>query len=317
MIGTYDVSASTFQVGYEPWRAVDLSFGITEWAITSANVSTGNIWWWVKLPVARSVAQVQVTRRLTSPAYAYLQNFNFQASNNGTNWTNLITNITDLSNVANPGGILRLNINDPTYTEYSYYRVYQASPSTSGTSGMYFFQLYGWMQTPRVLTGPTGPTGPQGISGTAENTGATGPTGPTFSGGTVSSLTVAGPTQLQQIGEVINSLTGATGTVTHDWSSGAIFYHSSIAANFTANITNLPTTALRTYTVTLILEQGSSAYYSNVLQIAGSAQTINWANNATPVPGANKKEIQTYTLINKSATSTPSWVVFGDYGTYG
>jgi hypothetical protein len=151
----------------------------------------------------------------------------------------------------------------------------------------------------------------------ASAVGHTGPTGPTFSGGTVSSLTVAGPTQLQQIGEVINSLTGATGTVTHDWSSGAIFYHSSIAANFTANITNLPTTALRTYTVTLILEQGSPAYYSNALQIAGSAQTINWANNATPVPGANKKEIQTYTLINKSTTSTPSWVVFGDYGTYG
>jgi hypothetical protein len=145
----------------------------------------------------------------------------------------------------------------------------------------------------------------------------TGPTGPIFSGGTVSSLTVAGTTTFQQISEVLNTKTTATGVVVHDWSTGAIFYHSSISANFTANITNLPSTDLRTYTVTLILNQGASPFYASAMQIGGNAQTINWVNNATPSPGANKKEIQTFTIINTSSNGTPAWIVLGDYGTYG
>jgi hypothetical protein len=617
MLGTYDVSASSVNntSTTQAWRAVDVSFSTTEWAVTDANASAGDMWWWVRLPTPRSVAQFEISRRNTATAYAYLHNFNFQGGNDGVNWTNLVSNITDLSGLQ-PGQTIRINVNDPTLTEYRYYRVYQSIPRNVSTPGMFFFQLYGWKNLTALSTGPTGPsgltgpTGPAGVgyypsnyitqgvlaadttitngidnivpfvagydpqgwwnntlkrfqpsipgyyyvtygawwatattangqtniqtrfydssgvgqttyiisqatldisngrslcgtkliylngitnyleftaytsnptsqqlqigssassgtwfsatlqmagsltgptgpmapvqtlnynvtqgaqitldassspqtimtsnpittsggpvqitvngdanplvnggwgvlqiyrgsntSGTAlgarvnyessnsnENipysltfidnvgagtytytlganqivggqaqfgestgplmtlvelasaqgpTGPSGPTGPTFSGGTVSSLTVAGPTQLQQIGEVLNSKTGATSTVVHDWSTGAIFYHSSIAANFTTNITNLPTTALRTYTVTLILEQGATPYYANAIQIASSAQTINWANNATPVPGANKKDIQTFTLINKSATETPSWVVLGDYGTYG
>jgi hypothetical protein len=312
MIGTYDVSASSVNnsLTTQAWRAVDVSFSDSEWAVTGANATAGNMWWWVRLPSPRSVAQFEISRRNTPTAYAYLNNFNFQGGNDGVNWTNLVTNITDLSGLQ-PAQTIRINVNDPTLTEYRYYRVFQSAAASASTPGMFFFQLYGWKNLTALSTGPTGPSGFTGP------TGWTGPTGPTFSGGTVSSLTVAGPTQLQQIGEVINSKTGATSTVAHDWSTGAIFYHSSIAANFTANLTNLPTTALRTYTLTLLLEQGISPYYANAFQIDGAAQTINWTNNATPSPGANKKEIQTFTIINKSATATPSWVVLGDYGTYG
>jgi hypothetical protein len=176
-------------------------------------------------------------------------------------------------------------------------------------------------------TGPTGPTGPTGITGFGATGptgptgmtgfGATGPTGSTFTGGTVNNITVSGTSELQQINEVLNTKTSATGVVVHDWSTGAIFYHSSISANFTANITNLPSTNLRTYTITLILNQGANAYYASALQIAGTGQTINWSNNTVPTPAANKKEIQTFTLINTSSNGTPSWIVFGDYGTYG
>jgi hypothetical protein len=133
----------------------------------------------------------------------------------------------------------------------------------------------------------------------------------------VNNITVSGTSELQQINEVLNTKTSATGVVVHDWSTGAIFYHSSISASFTANITNLPSTNLRTYTITLILNQGANAYYASALQIAGTGQTINWSNNTVPTPAANKKEIQTFTLINTSSNGTPSWIVFGDYGTYG
>jgi hypothetical protein len=90
-----------------------------------------------------------------------------------------------------------------------------------------------------------------------------------------------------------------------------------MSANFTANITNLPTNAQRSYVITLLLNQGAAPYYASALQISSSAQTINWANGSTPVPLANKKEIETFTVVNTSLTATPSWLVFGDYGTYG
>ena len=170
---------------------------------------------------------------------------------------------------------------------------------------------------PSGLTGPTGPSGFTGQTGQQGPTGLTGSTGPTFSGGTLTSLTMTGPAYLQQFSEAISSQTGATGVVTHDWNTSAIFYHSTMAANFTANITNLPTAAQRSYVLTLLLNQGANPYYASALQIAGSAQTINWANGATPVPLANKKEIETFTVVNTSQTVTPSWLVFGDYGTYG
>jgi hypothetical protein len=168
---------------------------------------------------------------------------------------------------------------------------------------------------PTGFTGPTGSTGSMGSSGAlgaTGATGATGPSGPTFSGGTLTS-----PLYLNQFSEAITSLTSATGVVTHDWSSSSIFYHSSISASFTANVTNLPITAQRSYVITILLNQGATPYYASALQIGGAAQTINWANGVTPVPAANKKEIQTFTVVNTSATGTPSWLIYGDYGTYG
>lgn len=57
-------------------------------------------------------------------------------------------------------------------------------------------------------------------------------TSPTFTG------TVTLPTNT----EIITALTGATGVVTHDLSTSNLFYHTSISASFTANITNVPTT---------------------------------------------------------------------------
>lgn len=146
---------------------------------------------------------------------------------------------------------------------------------------------------------------------------AVGPTGATFTGGTVTSLTVSGPATFQQVSEVVNLKTDSSGTVVHDWSTGSIFYHTGMTSNFTANITNLPTTALRSYVVTLDLEQGLTPYYASALQINSVGTTINWANGVIPAPAANKKEIETFTLVNKSSTSTPNWIAFGDYGTYG
>lgn len=124
---------------------------------------------------------------------------------------------------------------------------------------------------------------------------------------TVGGLTSQGVSTFQQTTEVLNTKTGATGPVTHDFSTGAIWYHSSISADFTANFTNIPTTADRAISVVLVLDQGATGYLSNAVEIDGAAQTINWSNGVAPSATDNAIDIVSFTLIRTGA----SWTVLG------
>ena len=96
----------------------------------------------------------------------------------------------------------------------------------------------------------------------------------------------------------------ATGVVTHDCSSGHIFYHTSADANWTANFTNLNLTAGYATAITLVIAQGGTGYYPSAVQISGSAQTLNWQGNATPTPSTNRTDVVTFSIINNSGTYT-------------
>ena len=146
-------------------------------------------------------------------------------------------------------------------------------------------------------------------TGTIDNMtiGATTPAAATFT-----SLTTTGVTTLQEITEVITPLTGATGVVVHDYNGGTVWFHSSMAANFTANFTNIPTTNDRTIVVTLLLNQGVAGYFPNAVQINGVGQTLRWANNVTPTPSTNKIDVAVFSLIRTGST----WYVLGNYTTY-
>ena len=126
-------------------------------------------------------------------------------------------------------------------------------------------------------------------------------------------LIISGTSTFQQSTEKLQTKTLATGEVTHDYSLGALFYHSSISANFTANITNVPTTNNRSIVVTLILIQGATAYYPSAMQIDGVSQTINWLGGSAPTPTANKEELVSFVLIRVSS----SWIVLGSLTSYG
>jgi hypothetical protein len=127
------------------------------------------------------------------------------------------------------------------------------------------------------------------------------------------SPTFTGTATLQQTVEVLDTKTGATGTVVHDFSTGAIWYHSNISANFTANFTNVPTTNNRAISVALILIQGATPYIPNVVQIAGTPVTISWQDNETPTGNANKRDLVSFTLLRVSN----AWSVIGSLSTYG
>ena len=117
----------------------------------------------------------------------------------------------------------------------------------------------------------------------------------------------------QQTSEVLNTKTSATGPVEHDFETGAIWYHSSISANFTANFTRVPTTDNRTISLALILVQGTTAYIPNAVQIGGAAQTILWQGGTAPTGNANKTDIVSFTLLRTGS----AWTVLGSLSTYG
>jgi 6-phosphogluconolactonase (cycloisomerase 2 family) len=127
-------------------------------------------------------------------------------------------------------------------------------------------------------------------------------------------LNIGGTATLTNSTEPLNTKSGATGVVAHDYTTGGTWYHTSIAANFTANFTNVPTTDARSVVFNLVLVQGATAYIPSALQIDGSAQTIKWANGVTPTGNPNKVDIATFTLIRTGA----AWAqVFGTYGSFG
>lgn len=126
---------------------------------------------------------------------------------------------------------------------------------------------------------------------------------------------IAGSVTIRGIAEDIPGITSAaSGVINYDFSSqGNIGVYVLSAGNFTLNITNLPVINNRSFVITQIIEQTSTAYSISALQIAGSAQTINWANGVTPTPTANKKEVYTFVLYYKSS----AWTVLGSMTSYG
>jgi hypothetical protein len=174
-----------------------------------------------------------------------------------------------------------------------------------------------------VVPGPTGPTGPAGGGGGgAGTTGDTGPTGFTGATGTVgdtvatltvtSQLTVTGVTSLQETQELYTTVAAPTATQTINWLNGSIVYVTGMTTNWTANISNLPTTANRSYVIAFVLVQGSVSYMMNALQIAGTPVTILWNNGSIPIGSANRWEIVSLALLYTGA----SWIALGNFTTY-
>jgi hypothetical protein len=197
-----------------------------------------------------------------------------------------------------------------------YTQVGNGLASTSSTTGA--LRIIGGIGITGALNSAGNVSISSSTASTTSSTGALVVTGGVGIGGTLNigaDLSVSGLTTLTYTSEKLITKTsaGSAGTVTHDLSTGSVFYHSSISSNFTANITNVPTTNDRAIGVTLVLAQGVTAYMSTVLQIDGSTQTIKWVNNSTPTGTASKVDIVGFSLIRTGS----AWTVLGQYSTYG
>ncbi len=119
---------------------------------------------------------------------------------------------------------------------------------------------------------------------------------------------------IKQVIETTNALSSATGTLTHDCALGHIFVHSSVSANFTPNFTNVTIPANNAAAFTLVINQGSTAYVANAVQIGGVAQTVNWQGSTTaPAGNANKKDVISFSVVNNNGT----WITLGQLTSFG
>lgn len=107
--------------------------------------------------------------------------------------------------------------------------------------------------------------------------------------------------------EAFSTKTGATGTVAHDCNDGHVFYHTSLAADFTANFTNLGLTSGYATTITLVLVQGATPYIPTAVQVGGVAQTILWQSGAQPTGTPSGTDAVAFNILNNGG----SYVVLG------
>jgi hypothetical protein len=308
----FTISASTeFSATYAAWKACD-GDSTTDWAMMG---STFPSTWQVQCPQQYAIWKIEVSKRYSGTEY--ISTFYFEGSSDGSTWTTLAYSTGQVATIGNPPTVLTVNINDPTYTPYTYFRM-RNTAGVGPNPGFAIFQMYAYTQANTTATGATGPTGATGMTGPTGPTGPTGVTGPTGTipaDLTVSSIIVNGTTSVRQIQEVVSTYTNPTGTVSFNWSNGAIYYVSSMTANFTANFTNIPTTANRSYVTTLMLQQSTNtAWYTSTVQINGSTPTLRWPNATVPTPTSNRTEVESFTIFGNGAST---WYVMGQLTSFG
>ena len=103
--------------------------------------------------------------------------------------------------------------------------------------------------------------------------------------------------------EKYSVLTGATGTVAHDCDNGKLFHHTTPAADWTVNLTNLNLNQLKFATnITLVITQGGTAYIPNAVEIGGAAQTIKWQGGSAPTGTASGTDVVSFTIMRDNTT---------------
>ena len=128
--------------------------------------------------------------------------------------------------------------------------------------------------------------------------------------GTLSSLTVSGRTDVAEIREAVSSVSVSSGTLTCNYNNACVFYvdsMSGVSANFTVNLTNIPTDNNYAMTISIIVNQSSTGYYPSILQVAETPVSIRWVNDSAPSVNANKIDIYNFTLIRVS----DAWIALG------
>lgn len=116
---------------------------------------------------------------------------------------------------------------------------------------------------------------------------------------------------LQQISEIVNDVTISSNRLTLNVSNGNLFHLTAApSANFTINVTNLPTTNLKSTTISIFVTQGTTGYRPSAFEIEGVSYTIRWLGGTVPTPTSSfgKIDIFNFSMLRRSN----SWFVLAN-----
>ena len=119
---------------------------------------------------------------------------------------------------------------------------------------------------------------------------------------------IDGQLDIEEVHEKVTTDTTTTGTYTFDTSAqGIVYLTADQTANRTINFSNVNSSiafAGQSVTCTVLVTNGSTAYYLNAYQVDGTAVTPKWAGGSAPSGGtANGIDTYTFTII-KTADAT-------------
>jgi hypothetical protein len=113
--------------------------------------------------------------------------------------------------------------------------------------------------------------------------------------------------------EIFYTFNGQGGVTDHNVMLGHLFYHTGVTSDITPNFTNFDLTAEDATNITIIINQGNTAYEIPAIQIGGAAQTIVWQGNSAPTGTANGTDSFSFTILNDGGT----YVVLGQMVSFG
>jgi hypothetical protein len=128
----------------------------------------------------------------------------------------------------------------------------------------------------------------------------------------ITNVTLSGITFSNQLVDTSNNNIYAEGNVVHDFNSGAIFYHSNINTNFTANFTNIPEINNKIISISIVLQQHANAYLANAIQINNLNVPVKYINGKAPTGTASNINLQNFTLIRNNN----QWIVLSSLNAY-
>ena len=124
---------------------------------------------------------------------------------------------------------------------------------------------------------------------------------------TSGNLIVDGTLDIEEVYEKVVVSSNTSGTATFDTTTqGVVFFSSNQTANRTINFSNVNANLATGQSVTcsVLMAQGSTAYYLNAYQVDGSAVTPKWSGGSAPTEGnASGIDVYTFTII-KTANAT-------------
>jgi hypothetical protein len=124
-------------------------------------------------------------------------------------------------------------------------------------------------------------------------------------------VSLSGTVDIQELRENVVPISLSSNTGTFSWTLGNIYYISTAPTGaMTFNFTNMPTDNDKVMTVNVLVTQGATGYLPTTVQVAGTNQTIRWANGLTPNPtsSAGKIDIFSFTFIRSGS----AWIVFAN-----